>query len=105
MKCSIENRSPFLDKKLVEFMFSINPSYKIKNGISKFLLRKSSETFVNKKVLYDRKKKGFNCSIDSLVNFNDKSFLKNLIQDEYLNEFVNTKKLFNIINAKQNLII
>ena len=99
MKCSIENRSPFLDKKLVEFMFSINPSYKIKNGISKFLLRKSSETFVNKKVLYDRKKKGFNCSIDSLINFNDKSFLKNLINDEYLNEFVNTKKLFNI-NAK-----
>ena len=46
------------------------------------------------------RKKGFNCSIDSLVNFNDKSFLKNLIQDEYLNEFVNTKKLFNIINAK-----
>ena len=27
-------------------------------------------------------------------------FLKNLIQDEYLNEFVNIKKLFNIINAK-----
>ena len=63
-------------------------------------MRKSSETFVNKKILYDRKKKGFNCSIDSLINFNDKSFLKNLIQDEYLNEFVNTKKLFNIINTK-----
>tara|TARA_B100000886_G_scaffold339785_1_gene306350 strand:- start:29153 stop:30976 length:1824 start_codon:yes stop_codon:yes gene_type:complete len=100
MKCSIENRSPFLDRNLVEFMFSINPSYKIKKGISKFLLRKSSENFVNNEVLYDKKKKGFNCSIDSLIDFSDKLFLKKLIRDEYLNEFVNTKKLYNIINSK-----
>ncbi len=100
MKCSIENRSPFLDRNLVEFMFSINPSYKIQNGISKFLLRKSSENFVNNDVLYDKKKKGFNCSIDSLIDFNDKLFLEELIHDDYLNEFVNTKKLLNIINSK-----
>ena len=78
----------------------MTPLDKIKKGISKFLLRKSSENFVNNEVLYDKKKKGFNCSIDSLIDFNNKLFLKKLIRDEYLNEFVNTKKLYNIINSK-----
>ena len=42
MMYSLENRSPFLDKKLVEFMFSIETKLLIKNGLQKFLLREVS---------------------------------------------------------------
>ena len=36
MKCSIENRSPFLDKKLVEFMFRLIQAIKSKTVFPNF---------------------------------------------------------------------
>lgn len=48
MAFSTELREPFLDYRLVEFAFSLPLDYKIKNGISKFILREiASEYFVN----------------------------------------------------------
>ncbi|MCV9931243.1 asparagine synthase (glutamine-hydrolyzing) [Flavobacterium sp. LS1R47] len=48
MTYSTELREPFLDYRLVEFAFSLPLDYKIKNGISKFILREiASEYFVN----------------------------------------------------------
>ncbi|MCC9071694.1 asparagine synthase (glutamine-hydrolyzing) [Flavobacterium sp. F-65] len=48
MAHSTELREPFLDHRLVEFAFSLPLDYKIKNGISKFILREiASEYFVN----------------------------------------------------------
>lgn len=48
MAYSTELREPFLDYRLVEFAFSLPLDYKIKNGISKFILREiASEYFVN----------------------------------------------------------
>ena len=37
----MENYDPFLDKHLVEFMFSIPPQMKIRNGVTKWLLRQA----------------------------------------------------------------
>ena len=37
----IINVLPFLDKRLVKFMFSVEGKYKIKDGITKVLLRES----------------------------------------------------------------
>ena len=101
MKYSIENRSPFLDKNLVEFMFSIDPSYNIRKSLSKNLLRKSSQNFVENKVLFDQNKKGFNCSIDSLINFSDNKFNKSFFNDKNIDEFVDTKKILNILRMKK----
>jgi asparagine synthase (glutamine-hydrolysing) len=48
MAYSTELREPFLDYRLVEFAFSLPLDYKIKNGVSKFILREiASEYFVN----------------------------------------------------------
>ncbi|OXB20783.1 asparagine synthase (glutamine-hydrolyzing) [Flavobacterium tructae] len=48
MAYSTELREPFLDYRLVEFAFSLPLDYKIKDGVSKFILREiASEYFVN----------------------------------------------------------
>lgn len=48
MTFSTELREPFLDYRLVEFAFSLPLDYKIRNGISKFILREiASEYFIN----------------------------------------------------------
>lgn len=48
MTYSTELREPFLDHRLVEFAFSLPLDYKIRNGISKYILREiATEYFVN----------------------------------------------------------
>jgi asparagine synthase (glutamine-hydrolysing) len=79
MMHSIENRSPFLDSRLFDFMFSVPPEYLIKNGYGKYLLRESVKGVLNDQVRLDRQKKGFNASINSLIDLTDKK-----VQDELL---------------------
>jgi asparagine synthase (glutamine-hydrolysing) len=58
MAHSVETRSPFLNKKIVELALSIPASQKIKNGEPKYILKKAAEKHLSNDVLY-RKKKGF----------------------------------------------
>lgn len=58
MANSIEIRSPFLDYHLVNYALSIPSSYKIKNNIPKYILKKSLEGVLDHETLY-RKKMGF----------------------------------------------
>jgi asparagine synthase (glutamine-hydrolysing) len=56
---SVETRLPFLDYRLVEFALSINSSLKIRDGWSKWLLRKSMSTVLPQRVAWRRDKLGF----------------------------------------------
>lgn len=58
MANSLEMRSPFLDKNLAEFIFSLPGSYKIKNGRGKWILKKLTEKYFGREFAY-RKKRGF----------------------------------------------
>ena len=92
MKYSIENRSPFLDKNLVEFAFSIPESLLVQKGYGKYILRESLKGILNDKIRLDREKKGFNASINSLLNFDNKE-----TKDYLLNP---SSPIFNLVNFK-----
>ena len=64
MSQSIESRIPFLDKNLYEFSWSVPENIKIKNGITKYPLRKLLEKYVPKK-LTEQPKMGFAIPIDN----------------------------------------
>jgi len=68
---SVENRSPFLDSSLQKFAYSIPARHLIRNGYGKFVLRQALKGILNEKVRLDRRKKGFNASINSMINFQD----------------------------------
>lgn len=76
MKYSIENRSPFLDSDLFEFAGSIPEEHLIRNGYAKYILREAMKGILNDKVRLDRRKKGFNASISSIVDFSDPKVLE-----------------------------
>ena len=59
MHFSIETRLPFLDYKLVELSLSLNNSYKIRDGYSKYILRKASEGYLPKDISWRKNKIGF----------------------------------------------
>lgn len=58
MATSVEARVPFLDHKLVEFSLKIPWQLKIKNGETKYILKKAVEGVIPRNIIY-RKKIGF----------------------------------------------
>lgn len=59
MHFSVETRLPFLDYQLVELALSINAEWKIRNGWTKYLLRKAVEDRLPQEVAWRRHKRGF----------------------------------------------
>lgn len=59
MAFSIESRVPFLDHRLVEFVFSLDDKDKIDSGITKKILRESMAPVLPEKIASRKDKKGF----------------------------------------------
>ncbi|MFA7689805.1 MAG: asparagine synthase-related protein [Methanofastidiosum sp.] len=59
MAFSIESRVPFLDYRLVEFIFSLPIKFKINKGWTKYILRKSMKGVLPEKIRCRKDKMGF----------------------------------------------
>jgi len=59
MAFSLESRVPFLDYRFVEFIFSLSVSNKIKNGWTKYILRKAMKDILPEKIRCREDKMGF----------------------------------------------
>ncbi len=66
MANSIEERLPLLDKEIVRFAFSLSPEMKIKNGVEKYIFRKSVEDLLPPDIVW-RKKQGFGTPLNSWI--------------------------------------
>ena len=56
MMYSTELREPFLDYRLVEFAFSLPLSFKIKNGVTKFMLREIAAEYLANDLVFAPKR-------------------------------------------------
>jgi asparagine synthase (glutamine-hydrolysing) len=80
MFCSIEAREPYLDHRLVEFGINLPEEFKIKNGVSKYLLKQLLYDYLPKEY-FERPKWGFTIPLSKWL----KNDLRFLIED-YLSE-------------------
>ena len=71
MSVSVENRSPYLDRELFEFCQSIPTRHLVRNGFAKAVLREAARPWVPACVIEQRRKIGFNASLDSLIDRSD----------------------------------
>ena len=85
MFASLECRSPFLNHNVVEFANMIPFDYKIKDGISKSILRDVLYKYVPKKLI-DRPKMGFDIPIGSWLRGSLKVWADNLLNKRRLEE-------------------
>lgn len=69
MMYSVENRSPFLDRPLAEFLFSVPTQHLVREGRMKALLREAGKGFLVDQVRLEKRKQGFNVPIGSLLDF------------------------------------
>ncbi|MBI9111244.1 asparagine synthase (glutamine-hydrolyzing) [Maridesulfovibrio ferrireducens] len=64
MRNSLETRSPLMDHKLFEFAATLPPEFKIKNGETKYLLKKLAAKYLPREIIY-RPKTGFSVPVSN----------------------------------------
>ncbi len=77
MAFSIESRVPFLDHRLVEWGLNSSPDLKIKDGLTKFILREACKSSLPSKIHQRKDKKGFVTPGEVTWLRNDLKFLLN----------------------------
>ncbi len=101
---SIENRSPFLDKKLSEFMYTVPTKHLINKGFTKSILRSSMKGIVNNQILLNKEKSGFNISVGSMFNFKSKYMKENILnKSNKIFKIINREFIINLLRDKKNI--
>lgn len=101
MANSLEVRSPFVDHKLIEYIFSHNTSYRIDNENKKLLKNYLLKDF-NKDFVY-RKKQGFVYNLESWIFKNKDYFYDYLLSSSKFDEIdMSFLKLFNLNKSRIN---
>ena len=102
MRVSVENRAPFLDRRIAEFAVNVPPRLLISNGYGKSLLRKATEGILNDHVRLERQKRGFNASVETLFDLGDPDAVERLADSGgLLDDVVDQAELKSIIANRQ----
>ena len=117
MSSAVEVRSPFLDPKVIKYSLALPINKKIKNGITKAILRDSMEPYLPESILRQTFKQGLpqkknnfeNLKNNSLLSeiINNKSFKESSLWDNnsILNDFNNKKNLNNIWQLSKHYLL
>ena len=95
MYFSIENRAPFLDRKLYEFCNSIPAAHLIKDGKAKAVLREAMRGIVPDQIINNKRKVGFNAPIKDLIGNLDGLGLDD---DNPIWEILDRQKVLGLLN-------
>lgn len=91
MHFSLETRVPYLDHRMIEFALNLSPDLKLKNNISKYLLKEILYQYIPQK-FFDRPKQGFAVPMKKWLN----KELRYLIEDNLSSEVINK---YNIVKS------
>jgi asparagine synthase (glutamine-hydrolysing) len=98
MMYSVENRSPFLDRDLVEYLYSVPARHLMGGGYAKRILREIGKGIVPDQIRLDTRKRGFNASINSLVDRNDPETRDTLLADSPIFDIVKRSAIEEFLN-------
>jgi len=101
MQNSLEARSPFLSKELLEYIPSIHNNNKVNSGTTKYILRKLAKKYLPNEIIH-QPKRGFEVPLKKWVNNELKdlvydyvgasdAFGKTIIKPEFINRLLQNK--------------
>tara|TARA_Y200000002_G_scaffold383052_1_gene402821 strand:+ start:3775 stop:5667 length:1893 start_codon:yes stop_codon:yes gene_type:complete len=85
MASSLETRAPFLDHKLIEYVWKIPQSLKLRNGQGKWILKQILNNYVPSH-LTERSKMGFGIPIESWLRGPLRDWAENLLNEKRLRQ-------------------
>ena len=101
MYFSVENRSPFLDRRLFEASYSIPEKHLIQNGLKKSILRDAVKTIVPEQILKNPRKVGFNGPIEDLLDTKNKIIKEYLLDNSEIYELIDKNKVEVLLTKKK----
>jgi asparagine synthase (glutamine-hydrolysing) len=90
---SIETRLPFLDYRNVQNAASINPLFKIKDGWSKYILRKSIDQGLPSSIVWRKNKIGFELPENEIISQLEPELKQLLEKSSLIAKLIHKKKL------------
>lgn len=102
MAFSIESRVPFLDYRLIEFVFSLPSFFKIDKGVSKVILRESMKGVLPEEIRVRMDKMGFVTPQELWFKNELKPFVKEVVTSKEIGirGFLNGKKVLETFNRQ-----
>lgn len=91
MANSLETRIPLLDKRIVEFSFSLPLEFKIKKNKGKIILRNILKKYINPRLI-DRPKQGFGVPLDNWLRTSLKEWSEDMLFSNAKSENIFNKK-------------
>ena len=98
MYYSVENRSPFLDRKLFEVCQSIPTRHLIRNGRAKAVLREAVRGLAPDIILDNPRKVGFNAPILDYLDLNNPKIRSQILADSPIFEFIKRDAIEVLLN-------
>jgi asparagine synthase (glutamine-hydrolysing) len=98
MYFSVENRSPFLDRRLFEICQSIPTRHLVRDARAKAVLRESVRGLAPDVVVNNPRKVGFNVPILDYLDTNDPDIRTQLLDDSPIFDFVRREMIEDLIN-------
>lgn len=108
MAHSVESRAPLLDYRLIEYAFSLGPEYKIRDGITKYLLRRSMKGVLPEDVRTRTDKMGFATPLERWFRTRLEGKVRDIINSDsfrkrsYFDQAEVEKKLNTFMRGKGN---
>ncbi len=117
MAFSVEARTPFLDYRLVEYLFRLPAQYHMRSGYTKYAYRKAMQGIIPENILWRTDKQGFSMPdrlllknagsyVDALLNtipedsmIFDKKEIKKRFDDELSNEALYRPVIWRVVNT------
>jgi asparagine synthase (glutamine-hydrolysing) len=98
MYYSVENRSPFLDRRLFEVCQSIPTRHLIRNGRAKAVLREAVRGLAPDIILDNPRKVGFNVPISDYLDLNDPKIRNQILADSPIFELIKRDAIEALLN-------
>ena len=97
---SVENRSPYLDRPLVEFSYRIPTRHLVRDGRAKAVLRDAMRGIAPDHVLDEPRKVGFNAPIEALLDLDDPSVRAELLADSPIFDVVRRERIAELLDER-----
>lgn len=100
MRHSIETRLPFIDYTLVETALSIPNKYKIKDGWTKYILRRTVDKILPNNIVWRKNKFGFEAPTKSWLESIDNEIIRSVNESKIINK-ISDSISFNKLDLNQ----